>query len=407
MLGVSVIKVLLLVSVINVGDVSNAEQTLRMFRTEMGSQRVTFATVDAGFDEENLIRSFSSKARSNTDCFLVVAVGDKGLKALETLVSKNMIQDNMYVYWTGHQYFEDLKQAKNFKIDHIMLPQFAVNDAILRELAKEVKYVDLTFGVPTKTLSLSELELSYKNWNRARFGDKPALDKRYIIVMLPGDAPDIDGKIKVFTEKSAKSLFDKVYALYQKHGSDTEVIIHNGPRTGRYDPQDPQNILCNHEHENGKEIPLDNISKYFLSLLEEHKVPRKFFNFSFETKYNIKKPHSVSDQLIYIATNTDSYYILPSESISQISQLTLYIDPSRLIAFEPDSMNQEHKKLLNDAWNNGYLSKFEGENIVSPVRGVLRNSDDNIGVIKHILEGMHNKCSGAMIPKDSKQETRK
>lgn len=396
MLGASIIKVLLLVSTINIGDVSNAEQTLRMFRAESGAQRITFATIDANLSEENLLRSFALKAAKNTECFLVVVVGDKGLNALETLVSKNMIQDNMYVYWTGHQYFDALQRAKELKIDQIMLPRFAVNDTILHEIEKDVKYVDLTFGVPSKTLSLSELELSYQKWNRVRFGDKPALDKRYIIVMLPGDAPDTDGKIKVFTQKSAKSLFDKVYALYKKHNADTEVIVHNGPRTGRYDPNNTKNVLCNHEHEKGQDIPLDNISKYFVSLLQEHNVPNKFLNFSFEIKYNSKKPHSVSDPLIYIATNTDSYYILPSESVSQISQLTMYIDPSRLVAFEPDSMNTEHKKLLDDALAKGYISRFEGDNVIAPLHGTLRNADDNIVVIKHIVEGLHHKCSGIM-----------
>ena len=98
--------------------------------------------------------------------------------------------------------------------------------------------------------------------------------------------------------------------------------------------------------------------------------------------------------MIYIATNTDSYYVLPSESVSQISQLTMYIDPSRLVAFEPDSMNSEHYKLLNDAWNKGFLSKFDGDNILMPVHGVLRKADDSIHVVKHIIEGMQHKCSG-------------
>lgn len=388
------IKVLLLASIINIGDMSNAEQTLRIIKDKAQPEKVIFATVDASLAPEALVKAFAAKAQNTVDCFLLIAISDNGIKALKTLMSHNMIRDNMYVYWSGHQLFDDLKHPAALGIEHILLPSFTINDEALSKLRLEVKHVDTVFGVPTKNTSLSELERTYHQWNVGQFGPKPDLNKKYIIVMLPGDAPDIDGKIKLFTKNSAKSLFDHVSALYTNIGSNVEILIHNGPRTGRHNPEDVSSIACNHEYEKGMKPPVDDISQYFVSLLQNSGISHQFLNFGFEVKNGKKRASSVSDALIYIATYTDSYYILPAESVSQISQLTLYIDPSRLIAFEPDSMNNEHDRLLDEAFAAGYLSKFgRAGNVISPERGVLRTSDDVVQVLANVLEAARAKCT--------------
>ncbi len=394
MVGASMIKVLLLVSTLNIGDVSSAEEILRLFRADISKTTMTFATVDASFAAEDLMRSFTSKVRNNKDCFLVVAVGNKGYEALDLLAKHKLLQDNMYIYWVGDTMPPDLNdKVAQLHIDHITIPQHLTNQKLYEKLQQESEFVSTTFGVPSKTVSLEMLEAYYRNWNKGRFANRPALDKKYIIVMLPGDTQDSGGQIRLFSKASAKSLFEKVVALH-KNNPDFEILVHSGPDTGKF-AEDAKDIACNHEYSKGQVVPLDEVSKYFIALLDESKIKYKFFNFGFELKYNIKKAVSVLDPLLFVAASTDSYYIVPAESVAQISHLTLYLDPAKLIAFESDSMNDEHMKMLDLAWSNGYLSKFNDKNeIISPDRGALRNNRDVVEVVQNIITGVRQKCTG-------------
>ena len=161
--------------------------------------------------------------------------------------------------------------------------------------------------------------------------------------MLPGDAPDSNNKIKYFTKNSAKELFNNIYELWKNSGSKHKIIIHNGPRTGKYD-QSTGKIDSNHE-----DNKTDKISEYFIELLNSSKMEFSFFNFNFESDGLIKKSNSIYKQMLYIAKtkDKDNYFIIPGESVSMIGQVPLYIKSDKVILFKSTSMNQEHELVAN------------------------------------------------------------
>ncbi|MES2214411.1 MAG: hypothetical protein V4485_00110 [Pseudomonadota bacterium] len=377
------LKIVLLVSAVNMGDVGNAQETLHYLEQKIHAP-LEIITIDASKDAEVIAREL--KNSKSSDPKIIIAIGDNGLKALKAAQGDAL--DKAYVYWSGHQFFDSL-DVKSLHIDHIALPEFAMTES--KKVSLEDVRLTATFGVPTKNLSKEELKDSYDSWKAA---DKPELSKKYIIVMLPGDAPDIDGKINVYTPESNKDLFDKVYAFWKKH-ADYEVLVQNGPRTGKYDIDDTKKVVCNHEYKKGESPSLDKISEQFIEWLKSHDVPYKFYNFTFEVDGSKKIPHSVANQLLYLSTLTGNYCILPAESVSLLSQVTSYLDPQHIIAFAPDSMNAEHRKLLEMAFGLGYLSKFaetEGDkSVVTPTNKACRNQNDAEDAAFAIVDGFHAK----------------
>ena len=196
--------------------------------------------------------------------------------------------------------------------------------------------------------------------------------------------------MNVFTESSNKDLFDKVYALWESH-KDYEILVQNGPRTGRHDAVTKQ-VICNHEYNKGEEAPLDKISEHFVELLKARNVPYKFYNFGFEIGDGKKTAHSIANQLLYLSTLGSNIYVLPAESVSMVSQLTTYLDPTKIIAFAPSSMNSEHQKLLNEAFGFGYLSKFaEDGSVLVPHNQTRRIQNDAKDAASDLLKGFHEK----------------
>lgn len=65
------------------------------------------------------------------------------------------------------------------------------------------------------------------------------MSKSYVIIMLSGDAPDSQQRMRFFDKSSADKLFQRVlYFLGWQHalGEKPTLIIQNGPRTGKHDP---------------------------------------------------------------------------------------------------------------------------------------------------------------------------
>ena len=389
------IKIIVLVSALNLGDVSNAESTIDAIKAHAPQDHIEVSTIDTNTKESQLVQTFVKNTKNRDAYNAIIAIGDNGLNALKLLNAKNAIKQNTYIYWSGHQFFDALKDYKALGIDHIMLPSFTIDNERIAQLKTNLVNVNTTFGVPTKFAAVPELKKSYDNWDGEKwgYGTKPLLNKRYIIVTLPGDAPDVDGKIKLFTKKSAHALFDDIRNLYRMAPS-SEVVVQNGPRTGKYDSNNQ--VICTHEYSQGTTPQIDSVTEYFISLLSHSKMKYTLHNFAFELdKRGKKTSYSTYNPLLYVALNTDSYYVIPGESVSQISQFTTYIKPEKLVVFESDSMNSSHQKLLGEAFALGYLSKFHQGHVMLPKNITQRSSDYTHQLASDILRGINTKCSAS------------
>ncbi|WGL58549.1 hypothetical protein QEJ31_08355 [Pigmentibacter sp. JX0631] len=389
-------KIILLYSFSQAGDTAHIKSLEKVLSGQFENKEIY--SINANEDKSNILKEFkeikdkknNSLQVQNETKHLVLTVGEKGGEALEAITDGKLVDNNYYIYWGMHQYSAKIKDYKKLKLDHLQIPETSLNSIEKIESVKDIPNVSKTLTVPNINPTIEELKNTFAKWEINKQFD---LEKNYITVLLPGDAPDSKNKIYYFSKDSAYSLFKNVQNIWLKSNSKKTVIVQNGPRTGKYDPK-TGDVICSHEYKTGESnaTAVDNISEYFINLLQENKIPFVFSNFSFEIKDKHRIKHSSFDPILFLAYKTKSIFIFPGESVSLIGQLPFYLDPENVIAFYSSSMNEEHKTTLEAAFKNGYLSKFNAKGEIEyPEKPTKLLMDDNTKVANDILKGYNRK----------------
>lgn len=389
-------KLILIYSFSQAGDAAHIQSLEKELSSKFENKEIY--SINANENKTKLIKEFKDIVNKNDNNikhqkqtkYLILTVGENGGGALEAISESNLIDSNYYVYWGMHQYTVKIKNYKELKLDHLQIPESSLNSKEKIESIKEIPNLSKTITVPNLNPTIKELQNSYEKWNYNKQFD---LKKNYITVLLPGDAPDSNNKIHFFSKESAYNLFKNVQNIWKKSKSKKTVIVQNGPRTGKYDPK-TGHVICLHEYITGesKNNAVDKVSEYFVSLLNKNKIPFVFSNFSFEINGTQRIKHSSFDPILFLSYKTNSIFIFPGESISLIGQLPLYLSPDKVIAFSSSSMNEEHKLVLDFAFKNGYLSKFnEKGDIEYPEKPTKLLKDDAAKVANDIVKGFNQK----------------
>jgi hypothetical protein len=375
-------ELIFIISMQNTGDYSHAEAIYAAFSNKYPNEIIERIDFDAkSLEIGDNLRTYLSSKKKNTQiiCF---AIGESGLNVLNTLddIRKYNAASAIKVVASIHQYFDVLENLQQ-KIDLLSIPESVLTEDALR-VVKNMPSYNLTLGVPTKNPSLNDLEKAYNLWDKP---NKPTVGEPLITVMLPGDAPTKDGTIKLFTKESALELFNNLYKLWTDKGRKHKIFLQNSPRTGKFDVNGQ--IICNHEYKKDEDPikAIDNISKYFVTLLAEKNMPFEFFNFAFEISEDNKRiVHSVYNQSLFLTTsNQNNLYIVPAESVSMLSQIPLYFEPTQVVVFRPSSMNEQHEAILTAVLNRGHALCF-GELEHTKENLVKMNLDDASSIVNAV-----------------------
>lgn len=393
-------EIIFLCSLVNTGDMKHADAVFDALPNHETIQR---HQIDANEASDNTADDIREKFQKHTSSigdspYIIYAVGDKGRECLALLNSHRLIAPNKaYVIAGTHQYSPDYESLyvtdKNGRqqtlVRHICFP-----GAMPENIKERIKTIytnhTFAFAVPTHNPSIAGLEQSYYAWDAV---PKPRVDDDYIVVTLPGDAPDSTGKQRLFTIQSAQKLANYITRFRAEHGNRHKIIVQNSPRTGKFDESGA--IVCAHEYEKGCGTSMDAIdavSRFFVDQLRANGIEPYFYNFAFENDRatNTKKVISVFDPLLYIAQmpGYDNYYIVPGESVSMLGQIPLYMTGDRILVFKPDSMNEQHDLIFQMIQSHHYLSFFDEEgNVVQAEPGHKRLRDDAGDVADAIVVG--------------------
>lgn len=367
-------KILFLYSLINIGDVGHSTQLMDQLKQRQPS--IILNSIDANLPSEQLCKAYQQEQEPT----LICAIGEKGLDALTKLVNSTIQLPPLAA--SMHQYCDNIP---HIPLSFLAVPEASLSKKLLKSLKKSIPHLSLTFAVPTKNPTIAALKESYDTWKHPQ---KPTQNSNNLIVILPGDAPDVDGTVRHFTKTDAKKLFKRLYAFWKKEGCHHHVVIHNGPRTGKYHPH-TDTIACSHEFMTGTnpDVAVDTISRYFVELCKKHDLPHTFFNFAWEINGQERKNNSVFNQLLYLAQQPDStnYFVLPGESVSMLGQIPLYLPASRIIVFKPSSMNKSHKKIFNLGLKRNYYRYFTSLGVSNKTQSTLLRTHDDAAQIVHDL----------------------
>jgi len=249
-------------------------------------------------------------------------------------------QKKPIVIWFGHQDPVDLVSLEKH-LNIVALPKYIFT---IRPELKSLfagRYIEMQ-SVPN-TLTEEALSTAKKTWDSAypQEAIRPASNScSYMGVFLGGDAPKRDKTHLYWDEKEAYEQGLAFGAIAQKEKK--HLLITNGPRTGKFDPQspDPKNPVVRAPHTESS--PLDPVSVAFLTGLKKSGIPDTQYQF-FDFKFG-KPPKSAYKAIIAALRETpNSVAVYSGESISY-AEIAYFIPQT--YAFLTSSMHDEHHEAL-------------------------------------------------------------
>jgi hypothetical protein len=307
---------------------------------------------------------------------IVIAVGDDGISKLTakgfSTEEENKanyaetIQGANYVHWSAHQLSQANAQqlfqlVKSGVVHHVSLPAGEIKRYanFMKQLQQLGCNITEMVAVPVHVYTDEELKGFYDSFDAA-----PELDggKEYVVVSLPGDAPDPEGRMQDFTKESAEELIQHLVNQHQgKH-----ILLENSPRTGNSE----SNGGCKHTIKAGENIAnsLDDVTKYFTARLEAENIAHTLYPFAFvvgeDGKRSVLSAHKA---LLYFAKQTGAAWVVPGESTTAIAEAFMnFANSTQITVFQPSSANPAHKGVLNAAYEKGLLCKIENGELQSP-----------------------------------------
>ncbi|WP_010301132.1 ELM1/GtrOC1 family putative glycosyltransferase [Candidatus Odyssella thessalonicensis] len=257
------------------------------------------------------------------DKVVVISVGDYGIDAFKEIKTE-INEPFVRCVLSSHQLTDKIASDKEYA-DLIALPAHAVSPTFVAENPKKLIQ---TIGV-AHNLTKAQIEADYQKYQNQLLPLKNY--KKYIGVILGGDAPDASGNIRFYSVAEAQRLARKIAQLAKAENA--VVLATDGPRTGKYDPG-TQTIIENF-HTLATEP--NEVSAAFTAVLAAE-LPAdqyKFYSFIF------KQP-SMSKAIYGAVLHTQGALFVPGESTSMVSESVDNLEKGQVYVYPADSMNENH-----------------------------------------------------------------
>lgn len=257
------------------------------------------------------------KSKDLSDRFLLLTVGSIGIDLIPQALKTPRLRTAYLAHQISDHFrktVEPLKESSNLIL---ILSQHIQNIPRRGHVIK-------TFGV-LHSITSKGIQEAYAQ-NQKKFpANTPLLG-----VVLGGDAPQPDDKIKYFSIAEAVRIAD--YIGKKATEKNAAILILNGPRTGKYDPATGK---INPNAHRGNETDLVTLS--FMSRLKAKfpKIQSLLFDFQYD------QPSLYQAVLGALAEQKGDIYV-PGESTSMISE-TIDVLPNHVYVYRNQAMNPTHE----------------------------------------------------------------
>ncbi len=309
----------------NVGDKNQSLGIATAFAAEYPSGAVIREEYSIkGQSIEALSEKISAVLREGKQPILISA-GSSGLNVLHDL---KQAHPDIKSIWSGHQVFGEIVLFESAIAPDVMAFPAHQKNHVPDFLIAKTQLV-LTDGVP-HNVSESTIEMDRSAF-MAKRRTLPEFLVKTVVVILPGDAPDMSGVEKVFSPEHAIALAERIHQLYPSHG----FAVTNGPRTGKY--LDPVNA-----HRKGG---VDPVTQAFVTRLTElNRRAPALYDFQFSLLPSAYKP-----LLHAVKTSADSVLLCPGESTSMVTETLGYLPRDKVMIVEvPEVMSEAHNEHLRE-----------------------------------------------------------
>lgn len=276
----------------------------------------------------------------NGDQYVIVGAGKQCLEPLAR-VKQGAGGQNVRTAWSGHQYFPELEDV-HASLDSIALPGHVIATDPKAKTIKHTtkrKFVE-TVGVP-HNVTIDSLKPAATEWD-----DRIPGAKKYLLVILGGDAPTPEGEMKYYTAEEAAALGR--YAAEKATREGLTILVTNGPRTGKHNPETGE-VTQAHR---GEDSPLDPVSQAFMQAAPGAQM----FDFKFREQGGVISAYKAL--LHRVAKTEGSQVLVAGESTSMVSECC-DLCPGRVTIFENAAMNDAHHAHVQSVYEKGLAPVLE------------------------------------------------
>ncbi len=319
---------------------------------------------------------FNAAATTPEESYHIILVGDAGAKAVEQL----SVPQNVQLFWSGHQRSPALKHAvESGKINTVSIARSGISRAETIHFARHAQ-VHLVPGVPVE-MKEDVVHASYLQHQEQLLAQE---DKRRIVLILGGDAPDLEGNRGYIPPEEGRQIGVMLAALAKQHNAVVAII--NNPRTGEYDPLTGQETLAHHNWhpDTGETLEqnYDKTTQALCALLEEETVPFQIYDFRWGTqklrteaaKTAVGSSHPVTSMydpvMGLILSDPNAMVLYTGESITEGNKCAKYLLGRQTYAITVASMHEGHEDFTQELHERGYIGRIDlkKQQILEPIQ---------------------------------------
>ncbi len=321
----------------NAGDDNNALAiTKEVLRLEAGALNTTV-------DVEEIDSFIKSAAEDTSSTYVFIGAGNQSLEPLSK--AKKAIASCKTI-WSSHQVYKEILDHEE-NLDKIALP---ITEQIeLKDASKRIS----TLGVPS-ILNAADTVKEYE----AKKDRIISSDTGYITIVMGGDANNaVTGKWQYYTVAEAEALADYAAFLHKKSGK--KLLITNGPRTGKFNPETGEETLNHRDFDPKTKEAVYAMTDPCSDALIEKLVEKGLsigedFQFS-DFRFLEKGVDSAYKSFLgaVVKNKSNSFVLMAGESTSMLTDC-LNVDVN-LAAYTNKAMNDSHNSFFKMLTNNGFM----------------------------------------------------
>ncbi len=314
---------ILIINPKNVGEASQIRGVARYISAT--SQKIHIEEIDS----TDLSPAWPLLAKHSSTRNIVIAAGKDGITTLREIKSKS---PGIFSVHLSYQIYDNS--------DALLMTEHSFNGANLMILPKHAitpQFESLVMASQTRLISTVGVAHNLRKEDIERAYEKHVLSipgstsDKYALVILGGDAQNVDGSWMYFTKNDAQKLARLIDKSIDK---DTYVFVLNGPRTGKHNPSTKEEDKNAHRGEQ-----LDIVTQTFVDYFKNRE---KFHIFDFQYgKTGMYRP--LLGKMLHA---THSKIFVPGESTSMISEIVDSVgsnEKHQIFAYEHAAMSGVHK----------------------------------------------------------------
>jgi mitochondrial fission protein ELM1 len=290
--------------------------------------------------KDTQLEEIRSYLKENNKYKVIIASGESGVKLYDSLKG-SIDPKNTLATYSSHMpvkgYEKMLGTVKLWALPkHVVNAKFNILDK--SDNLKGTKIVPV-IGVP-HNVTQEELRAEYTKY-KDHFKN---VKGDFVVVILGGDAPDEDGKMRFYHNSEAMKLAN-VISTFANH-KNLSVLVFNGPRTGLHDDNGKVD-------DNAHRTKLDHVTNKFQEIITQNVPSDRLFIYDFK-----HGEPSLYKAGLGFALEKHAEVFVPGESTSMISEAVDNLSADEVIIVSNDAMNKTHEAHVRSVLDTGHAKLY-------------------------------------------------